>query len=162
VGQLKSEKRPSSSGWRDVHLRLAGPQQVELADSFARSWGRAHGEHVPRRPRASRRAHLLQPFHHGAAESIRFFDSGPRNRYSRAARVYARLIRLAQHQITLSMAYFIPVGATLRALLAARKRRVGIRVIVPGKSDVKIVQRATAYLSDRTTGGRRALCSTAS
>ena len=40
-------------------------------------------------------------------------------RISRAARVYERLIRRAQQQITLSMAYFIPIGGPLRALLAA-------------------------------------------
>ena len=141
---------PRSSGWRDVHLRLAGPQQHELAESFDRSWRRAHREPVPRRTRAAGRAHLQGAISgQENEESIRFFDSEPRNHYSRAARVYARLIRRARHQITLSMAYFIPVGATLRALLAARRRKVAVRVIVPGKSDVKIVQHATAYLYDR-------------
>ena len=148
--QAKAAPRPTSSGWRDVHLRLAGPQQHELAESFERSWRRAHRESVPRRTRAASRAQLQQAVSgRDNDESIRFFDSGPRDRFSRAARVYARLIRRAQHQITLSMAYFIPVGATLRALLGSRRRRVTIRVIVPGKSDVKIVQHATAYLYDR-------------
>ncbi len=44
------------------------------------------------------------------------------------------------------MAYFIPTGGPLRALLAARKRQVGVRVVVPGISDVPLVQRATAHL----------------
>jgi len=150
VRELKRENRPISSGWRDVHLRLAGPQQVELAGSFERSWARAHHQHMPRIPRRQRRELLLQAADELATgESIRFFDSGPRDRYSRAARVYSSLIRHARRQITLSMAYFIPTGMILRALLAARKRRVGIRVIVPGKSDVKLVQLATAYLYDR-------------
>ena len=150
IQQLKEQERPKSSGWRDVHLRLAGPQQCELAESFERSWSRAVGIHRPRQPRAWYRRQLQQAAaDSGHDESIRFFDSGPRNKFSRAARVYARLIHRAQHQITLSMAYFIPVGATLRALLIARKRRVGVRVIVPGKSDVKIVQMATAHLYDR-------------
>jgi cardiolipin synthase len=150
VEQQKEEARPTSSGWRDVHLRLAGPQQAELAESFERSWARARGLHVPRRSRRQRRQRLLQAADELATdESIRFFDSGPRDRYSRAARVYARLIRRAHNQITLSMAYFIPVGGILRALLAARRRRVGIRVIVPGRSDVKLVQYASAYLYDR-------------
>jgi cardiolipin synthase len=150
VKELKDQNRPKSSGWRDVHIRLVGPQQAELAESFERSWLRAHHLPVPRRPTALRRARLLQAAGGPDNEDrIRFFDSGPRDRFSRAARVYARLIRRAQHQITLSMAYFIPVGATLRALLAARRRRVGVRVIVPGKSDVQLVQRATAYLYDK-------------
>lgn len=154
VGQIRQEKRPRSSGWRDVHLRLAGPQQVQLAESFERSWTRVRGRRKSRLPRRVRKAQargladLTRPSEGQPHDSIHFFDSAP-GRLSRAARLYAWLIRRAQHQITLSMAYFIPVGATLRALLAARKRRVGIRVVVPGKSDVPIVQYATTYLYSR-------------
>jgi cardiolipin synthase len=147
VEQEKAEGRPTSSGWRDVHVRLAGPQVSELGESYERSWRRAHGEKVERRPRAYRRA--LQAVRGRAGqgeETIRFFDSGPGTRYSRAGRVFTRLMRRARFQITLSMAYFIPVGMSLRALLGARRRGVRVRVIVPGKSDVKLVQRATNYL----------------
>lgn len=133
--------KPISSGWRDVHLRLEGPQQSELAESFDRSWRRAHDEKVRRRPRAYRRAVLP-----GKEESIRFFDSGWGFKYSRAARVYTALIRRARYSILISMAYFIPVGKVLRALLRARRRRVRMRIVLPGKSDVPLVQRATSYL----------------
>ncbi|MGN6369568.1 MAG: phospholipase D-like domain-containing protein [Phycisphaerae bacterium] len=153
VKQQKEEDRPASSGWRDVHVRLEGPHQSELAESFDRSWRRAHGEQVPRRPRAYRRALHLNGLSNGSTEpvpeSIRFFDSGPGFKYSRAARVFTKLIRHAQFQITISMAYFIPTGKTLRALLAARRRGARIRIIVPGKSDVPIVQRATSFLYDK-------------
>jgi cardiolipin synthase len=147
--QEKAEAKPTSSGWRDIHLRVVGPQQVELAESFDRSWRRAHGEKVSRRTRAYRRALQVAGTAGGGEESIRFFDSGPGTRYSRAGRVFARLIRKAKHQITLSMAYFLPMGAPMRALLAARKRGVRVRVIVPGKSDVALVQRATSHLYER-------------
>ena len=48
-------------------------------------------------------------------------------------------------QITLSVAYFIPLGRVLRELLKARKRGVRVRVIVPGQSDVKLVQWAARH-----------------
>ena len=146
-----ARQRPASSGgWRDVHVRLAGPQQGQLAESFDRSWCRAQGRRKARLPRAALRAELRQVAGgQGAGESIHFFDSGPRGPLSRAARVYRRMVQRAQSQITLAMAYFVPVGGVLRALLAARKRRVGVCVIVPGRSDVAVVQRATAYLYDR-------------
>jgi cardiolipin synthase len=147
VEQEKAEGRPTSSGWRDVHVRLVGPQVSELGESYERSWRRAHGEKVERRPRAYRRALQAVTGREGQGEeTIRFFDSGPGTRYSRAGRVFTRLMRRARFQITLSMAYFIPVGMSLRALLGARRRGVRVRVIVPGKSDVKLVQRATNYL----------------
>jgi cardiolipin synthase len=150
VRRLTPPRLAQATGWRDVHLRLAGPQQGQLAESFERSWCRAHGRHKARRPRVSLRAQLRQlEGRRGVEESIHFFDSGPRGPLSRAARVYTGMVRRAQRQITLAMAYFIPVGGVLRALLAARKRGVGVRVIVPGKSDVPVVQRVTAYLYDR-------------
>ena len=81
-----------------------------------------------------------------AQKSIRFFDSGPGLRHSRAARLFAALLHQSRQRVTLSMAYFIPIGSVLRALLSARRRCVRIRVIIPGKSDVPLVQRATMHL----------------
>ncbi len=76
---------------------------------------------------------------------ICFVDSTGK-RFSRAFRVYTRLISRARHQITLAMAYFIPTGAVLRSLLRARRRKVAVRVILPDKSDVPWAQRAAMYL----------------
>ena len=146
-GPRKGQDRPISSGWRDVHIRLEGPRQPHLAESFERSWRRSRGEPIPKRSRAYRRA--VRVTAGGRGEAIHFFDSGPGRRYSRAARVFTRLFRRARRQVTLLMAYFLPTGATLRALLRARRRGVRIRVIVPGQSDVPLVQRATSYLYSR-------------
>jgi cardiolipin synthase len=134
----------SSGGWRDVHVRLVGSQQPEVAESFDRSWRRAHGEKIERRPASYRWAQLSRK-----EESIQFFDTGPGLRYTRASRVFSRLIAQARRSITISMAYFIPVGRVLTELLRARKRGVLIRAIVPGTSDVKIAQWASAYLYKR-------------
>jgi cardiolipin synthase len=140
----RAELLPSSAGWRDVHVRLEGPQQGQVAESFDRSWRRAHGEKVPRRPRAYRKGLLAC-----GAESLQFFDSGPGRGNSRAARLFARLIRAARRRLTLSMAYFLPVGGVLAELLRAPRRGVAVRVVVPGESDVPLVQHATRYLYTR-------------
>ena len=140
----RPEHPPRSTGWRDVHVRLDGPQQGEVAESFDRSWRAAHGESVSRRPRAYRQGLLV---HDG--ETIQFFDSGPGPRRTRAARVFTRLLRSARQSITLSMAYFLPVGPVLAALLRAPRRDVRVRVVSPGDSDVPIVQSATRHLYDR-------------
>jgi cardiolipin synthase len=132
---------PSSAGWRDVHVRLTGPQQRELAESFDRAWKRAHGEPVSWKPRAYRKALLAKQ-----TEGIQFFDSGPGPGYSSAPKLFKRLIAAARRQITISMAYFLPVGGVLRALLKAPRRGVLVRVIVPGESDVPVVQHATRHL----------------
>ncbi len=140
----EAEHVPWSAGWRDVHVRLEGPQQGELAESFERSWKRATGQRVGRRPRRYRQA-LLD----AGEESIQFFDSGPGRRNTRASRVFTQLLRAARSSVLLSMAYFVPVGRVLRELLRAHRRGAFVRAVVPGKSDVPVVQRATRHLYRR-------------
>lgn len=136
-----TEPLPISAGWRDVHVRLSGPQQREVAESFERIWRQAHSEPIPRRPKAYRRGLLA-----GGKESIQFFDCGPGLKNTRAARLFTRLIGSARRRITFSMAYFLPVGTVLRELLRAPRRGVSVRVVVPGESDVAVVQRASRHL----------------
>jgi cardiolipin synthase A/B len=141
---------PPPTGWRDIHIRLEGPRQIELAESFDRSWRKARGEKIPRRRHLfRRRLREIVPTKRAEEDSIRFFDSGPGLRYAAAGRVFSRLIKASRSSVTISMAYFIPLGALLRSLLRARRRGVRFRVIVPGQSDVPIVQRATSYLYAR-------------
>ena len=85
LSALHAEHLPHSAGWRDIHVRLVGPQQGEIAESFERSWRRAHREPVPRRPPEYRRVQLPD-----AAEFLRFFDTGPSRRHIRASRLFTR------------------------------------------------------------------------
>jgi len=132
---------PGSVGWRDVHARLVGPQQADVAESFERSWRRALGQRVKRRSPEYRQARLAD-----GSDSIQFFDSGPGLTHTRAARVFTQMFARARKNLYMSMAYFLPVGKVLRDLLRAHKRGVTIRVVVPGASDVPIVQAATRHL----------------
>lgn len=134
-----------AGGWRDVHVRMVGQQVADVAESFERSWMRAHHEHVDRRPRAYRRVRLPR----GTHDFIRFYDSGPGLAFSRAERVFTRIIGLARAQVLFSMAYFLPTGRILRTIYRARHRGARVAIVVPGTSDVPLVQRATRYLYSR-------------
>lgn len=46
----------------------------------------------------------------------------------------------------MSMAYFLPTGRVLRTILRVRRRGSDVTIIVPGASDVPLVQRATRFL----------------
>jgi cardiolipin synthase len=43
---VKARNLPTSAGWRDVHARMAGPRQAEIAATMERLWKRVH--HQPR------------------------------------------------------------------------------------------------------------------
>lgn len=129
--------------WRDVHVRAQGPIAREVAAAMERLWRRVHQQPVVWPPWPTNELWLRGP------DTFLLFDSLPYLRVRRAARVFRPLIRQAKKQITLSMAYFIPQGPVLRELLRARRRGVAIRVIVPGVSDVPLVQYAAEYLYAR-------------
>lgn len=131
---------PASAGWRDVHVRLVGPQQKEIAAAFDSLWRRVRHRKV--KP-ASRWP--VQEMLASEQDTLWFFDSRPSLRDRRPQRVFVPLIQQARRSITVSMAYFVPVGEVLRELVRALKRGVIVRVIVPAESDVKLVRWATRH-----------------
>lgn len=140
VEQAHARRLPASAGWRDVHVRLRGPQQHEVAEAFERLWRAARGTRARRWPRWPIRQMLTAP-----GERIWFFDCRPQFKHRRPTRVLVPLLRRARRTVTLSMAYFIPQGRVLRELLRAARRGVKVRVIIPGKSDVPVVEWATRH-----------------
>jgi cardiolipin synthase len=136
----KSRHLPASAGWRDVHVRMSGARQAEIADLCERLWKRVHHQRVRKMP-----PWPVEQMLHAPREALFFFDSRPTFKRRRPQRALVPLIQQARHEITLAMAYFIPMGRVLRELVKARRRGVRVRVIVPGQSDVKIVQWATRH-----------------
>lgn len=131
---------PASAGWRDVHVRMTGPRAVEIADMCDRLWRRAIHQPRDKEPRWS-----MQQVLDSADGSFFFFGSRPTFRYHRPHRILGPLLRGASREVTVAVAYFLPLGAVLQELIAARRRGVRVRVIVPGQSDVKPVQWATRH-----------------
>ena len=136
----KARHLPASAGWRNVHVRLVGPRQHELAAACDWLWRRVH--HLPR---TKRPPWPVKQMLAGRQDAIFFFDSRPAFKRRRPQRVFVPLIQRAQREITLCMAYFLPTGSVLRELIRARRRGVKVRVIVPEQSDVKLVQWATRH-----------------
>jgi cardiolipin synthase len=143
VHSVADERRrnlPASSGWRDVHVRMVGPRQRELASAMAELWRYTEHRRMTHGRRWPIRALRTSP-----PDRMYFFDCRPMFRYRRVQRVLVPLIRRARQSITISMAYFIPVGRVLRELVRARRRGVRVRVVIPGESDVRAVQWATRH-----------------
>lgn len=108
--------------WRDTHVRLTGP----LAAAARAAWD-DYGRRRIYQPPADRSVPYLLP-----------------NRGLRGAwqlhRLLRERIRGARTRVWLTTPYFVPDEASQRALRAAARRGVDVRVLVPAKSDVKIVQ----------------------
>lgn len=144
VSDVAAQRLPPSAGWRDVHVRLEGPSQVRLAVIVGGLWRQMLKLPGRASPRWQVRRMLSR-----ARDQIGMFDTHPGLRPRRAAKVLVPSIDRARRRITVAMAYFIPQGRVLRALLRARRRGVTVRVIVPEKSDVPIVRWCSRHLYGR-------------
>ena len=115
--------------WRDAHLRLAGPLVAELQTLFIAHWNQhapctiQPADYLPTLPRAGKLR--------GAIASC---DAGRRrNPFYRAL---VKAIDQAQERVLVTTAYFVPTRRLLRALCAAARRGVDVRLLLPSQSDV--------------------------
>ena len=123
--------------WRDTHYRIAGPAVAQMQAAFADNWVKVSGAildgpaYFP--PLAAAGPHFAQVFKSspdGGAESMHL--------------MYLLSITAAQKSIDLSMAYFVPDTLASEALIAALRRGVKVRIILPGKHiDTELVRDAS-------------------
>lgn len=129
-------------GWHDVHCRLTGPIVADLARMFRRTWLRCGGTDY-RAP-----APAPEP-PAGTRTFIRLVDNTLRRQRSAVRRAYLHVINAARAYVLIQNAYFLPDRGVRRALGKAVARGVDVRVLVPGRSDVRLVEWAGLYVYRR-------------
>lgn len=112
--------------WRDTHLRLVGPSVWDLRQAFANVWNKNASKSTPKIPQTS--PEVWEP-------RIRAVNNIPANLVYPIRGVYLDAIARAQDHIYVTMAYFIPDQQILKALLAASRRGVDVRIILPEDSN---------------------------
>ena len=138
ISDLNSRRIRGDACWRDTHVRVAGPIVREAAAAF-------------------------ESFMNGELEwcgderALLYFHTNPaRNCRHRLRYVLRRRFAEARCRIWLTTPYFVPDSKTQRSLCAAALRGVDVRVLVPAKNDVRIVQWAgRAAYSDLLRAGAR-------
>jgi len=123
--------------WRDTHFRVEGPVVGQMQAVFADNWTKATGvvldgpTYFP----------ALKPV---GAQAAQMFSSSPTGGSESMLLMYLISITAARQTIHLSSSYFVPDDLTVRALVAAAKRGVKIRIITPGTDiDSEIVRAAS-------------------
>jgi cardiolipin synthase len=123
--------------WRDSHYRAEGPVVAQMQATFLDNWTKVsgkvlHGEdYLPRIERAGdARAQMFSSSPDGGAESMQL--------------MYLLVLAASTRTIDLASAYFVPDDLTRDALVAAMRRGVRFRLIVPGPIiDTDVVRRAS-------------------
>ncbi|HVP68220.1 MAG TPA: cardiolipin synthase [Anaeromyxobacteraceae bacterium] len=124
-------RRRGLAHFRDSHLAIEGPAVGDLSSIFAEDWHLATGQRVA--PRVS-----PVPVAGGDAR-VAVIPSGPDQDYNATGMVYFASIGSARRRCWITTPYFVPDGATVRALQSSALRGVDLRVLLPARQDVWVV-----------------------
>ncbi len=124
IHRQSSQRYFGAARWRDTHASFQGAlagQADELFDAF---W-RGDREHMPKEDKQA---------------NSTLVPNQSRLCRRRLACLYADFLGNAKQQVCLTTPYFVPDHHTQKALLAAVKRGVEVRLLVPRSSDVRLAR----------------------
>jgi len=123
--------------WRDTHFRVRGPVVAQMQSVFLDNWMRATGEvlhgsaYFPELPAAG-------------DQLAQMFSSSPSGGSESMHLMYLLALTAARERIDLCASYFVPDALTHTTLVAAAKRGVRVRILVPGRHiDEAMVRQAS-------------------
>jgi len=112
--------------WRDMMVEATGPVSAQMQSIFSEDWTFTTGEVLA----GDKFYPRIEPAGEVAAQAIKVSrgDSS-----SLAAMLYYVAIQSARKSIHIQNAYFVPSRQIRQALIAAARRGVDVRIMVPGK-----------------------------
>ncbi len=125
---------PKSGGapWRDTDIQIEGPAVAEFQKLFLDTWAQQKG------PELAQRDYFPQLKQKGK-DLIQVIGNTPGKENRVTFIMYISAITFAEKSIHLTTAYFVPDEQTMAALIAAAKRGLDVRLIMPGISDSTLV-----------------------
>lgn len=133
-------RTPSNRRFRDCSFRLEGPAAAALEQVFIADWCQA----TDTDPAAFSDVLRGQPEPAGTAE-VEVIASGPDCLNDPLWEKYVDLIENARRSLTIVTPYFIPDQALFRLLVAAAAKGRRVRVLVPRRSDHRLLDFARRW-----------------
>ena len=112
--------------WRDTHFRVEGPVVGQMQAVFTDNWTKATGTVLDG-------PDYFPPLKARGEIPAQMFSSSPTGGSASMHLMYLMAITAARQSILLSASYFVPDELAIKALVAAAKRGVDVRIITPGK-----------------------------
>ncbi len=113
------------SEWRDTHFRIEGPAVIGLRAAFLTDW-RDIGFGIDPIDID------FTPPHPAGSVPMAVIDGSAQIGYNDAERVLESLVVAAEEKINLATPYFNPTTAFTERLIDARRRGVGVDILIPG------------------------------
>lgn len=146
---FRSSSKPtdkSQVGWRDTHIKVEGPAVQAFQWLFVRQWASQDKDDLPEAD------YFPKPVIAGD-KVVRVLGSEPGGKFE-IYKAYALAIQEAKKSIHITSAYFVPDRQTVDALIAAAKRGVDVKIVLPGVSDSGLVFYAGhAFYDDLLSAG---------
>jgi len=149
VGDQHLGRDPRIGRWRDAHVRIQGPAVAELQRIFLTDWLFATDE-CPAGPDCF--PEVAPP----GEELVQIVSSGPDCRWPTIQQLYFQAITAATDQVLIATPYFVPDPSVRAALETAALRGVDVRVMLPSKTDLRVVTSAArSYYEELLEAGVR-------
>ncbi len=134
------------STWRDTHLRITGPAVAGLQYAFAVDWSFMGRPLISDEPLPMPKSET--PYY------MQLLTSGPTSQWSNIAMAYTEAIGKATDRVYIQTPYFLPTDTLLRVLQSAALSKVDVRIMIPAKSDSRILTLASAsYIEECLRAG---------
>jgi len=151
ITDVHTAEYSGAAAWRDTHLRLCGPAVRGLQMVFCEGWHYVTGCTL------ESRSYFPPPGERcGAQLPVQVVASGPDENSNAVHKLYVAAVTRAARRVLLTSAYFVPDRPLLTALVSAALRGVDVRILVPARSDLRIVGAASrSYYPDLIEMGVR-------
>jgi cardiolipin synthase A/B len=136
-------ENPACDFWRDTSVGVRGPAARQFQQAFARSW-----TYVSRGGRIKRAEFIHALDANNADNELGILASVPTIN-SPLRPLLHELIRGSKQSLMTTMAYFVPDDDLVEELCRAARRGVRVRLMLPGRSDVRLVQLAARSFYER-------------
>jgi len=134
-------ERLNPTAYHDLHLRLEGESVRWLQNAWLEDWHYATEEVLGEG----------EAFSPASAGTIctQVLPSGPDNSWEPIHRVHVEAIHRAERRVWLATPYFVPSQAALFALDGAAMRGVDVRLLLPKRSDSRLVDASARSYFER-------------
>ncbi len=135
--------------WRDTHLKIEGEATRMLQLIFTTDWYACCKESL-----TNVEQYFPNVVHRDSYLPCQIALSGPDSDYAAIMQAFLAVISRAKHYVYISTPYFIPGEAMLTALKVVALSGVDVRILLPQKSDSKIVHWASrSYFTELLEAG---------
>jgi len=135
IGDEYTGRKRKVGPWRDSHIQVRGPAVNHLQEVFAEDWYYAAGEDLI----SERWYPEQQP---AGDQMVQIIASGPDTDTQPIQRIFFTAITSAESRVYLTTPYFVPDQAMLVALQTASLRGVDVKLLLPHRSDMRLVLHA--------------------